>query len=486
MRKLLSLFLLVLGVIAAYKLAVWYGAYRTLTRIQDRFQGVGVLAWEGTASTLTGEVRLLRPRVQFFDLTAPLRADSISFSRPTPWGLLATLYGSPAYPPDQWSLRLDNFRLSVPQQLFKPWASADLPGLGVFNPWRLYQCGPHRFLNGAELRGMGVPRISGDAVLSYRRDPANGLIRLALDMNAGVAGSLDLRIESRPPAAWQWGKGPGVLPGPRTFHLVLRDGGFMRRVSAFCSEATGLTPGQWALQAARAWQAALLAKGWVPSSLVVALYRQWLQQGGELRLDAQPSGAFHWAQIDGGDLGQAIKQAGLHVSYNGDEVPGLDMSRLPQPAPNAKEPARKTAGGASDGQEPVNQAPGFKPLALKEASRWLGRTVKVLYDGGKTMQGRLDAADARSLTVTRILPEGQVSYSIDRADVHQLEVWRSADEAPPLAAPQATSNPLTSPNGVSAPAESGGATSAPGASASTGVVPQSPTSAVEGGAGNGN
>jgi len=451
MRKVLSLFLLVLAVVAGYKLAVWYGTYRALTGFQDRLQSVGVLAWDGSDSTLAGQVRLVQPRIQFFDLSAPLRADSLTLSRPNPWALLKTLYGGGTQPPDQWVMRLENFNMSLPDQLFKPWAGADFPALGAFNPWRLYRCGDHRTLNGKELRGMGVPRVSGDAVLNYRLAPSDGNIHLALDINAGVVGSLDLQATTPPPGSWNVGDWPQALATPTSVHLVVRDGGFMRRVSAYCSEATGLTPGQWALQAARAWQAALEAQGLMPSSQTVALYKQWLQKGGELTVDLQPSGSFRFARLASGPIPDAIKLAGLKILYNGDEVPGLEMTRQGGIAPAAASPTPAAAPKAA-GASQASRGPAFRSLDATQAPRWVGRQVRVLYDGGKTLQGRLDAADSSSLTVTRMVEGGQVSYPVKLSEVHRLQVWRSAGETPPL--PQRTSAPVGTPAMTSTPYQS--------------------------------
>lgn len=452
MRKVLWLFLLVLAVIAGYKLAVWYGTYRSLARVQDHFQSLGVVTWDATDSTLTGGVTLERPRIQLFDITAPIRADRLTFQQPTPWGLIKTLYGLDDQPPRHWSLKLDNFNLSLPNQLLKPWAGSDLPTLGVFNPWRLYQCGPHHYLNGAELRGMGISAISGDADLDYRIDPKDGQLHLALDVNAGAVGSLDLNLVSAPPASWSPGHWPADLPVPASAHLDIRDGGFMRRVAAYCSEANGISPAQWALQSAKAWQSDLEANGYTASTQLVALYKQWLQQGGELAVDLAPAAATGYAKLSGAGLSAAIKQLGLTVTYNDDRIPGLDLGRIQtRTSAPATAPAKQTSAAASSA--PV-KAPGFVAADPGEAARWLGRRVQVLYDDGKRVEGRLDAADRHSLTVTRNVDGGQASYPIDLSTVTKLLVWRTPGEAlPPLpasASQAATSEPASTSGSTSA------------------------------------
>lgn len=304
---------------------------------------------------------------------------------------------------------------------------------------------------------MGIPKVSGDVELDYRIARSDGNLHLALDVNAGVVGSLVLNLVTPPPASWDPARWPAGLPIPTSVHLDIRDGGFMRRVAAYCSETRGISPAQWALQAARAWQSDLESQGFIPSSQMIALYKQWLQQGGELSIDMAPSAGASYAKLSGEPLAKAIGQLGLTVTYNDDQVPGLDIGRVPsQTSAPAAAPVKKTSAPAKTVQQP-----GFIPVDPGQAERWLGHRVQVLYDDGKQMDGRLEAADRHSLTVTRNIDGGQASYPIDLSAVTRLLVWHTPGEPmPPLptSAPQAdtsapqpapTSGSTSTPEGVS-------------------------------------
>lgn len=459
MRKVVLALMLVLVVLGGYKAAVWYGTLNWLNAAQADIESAGVLSWDGIESTLGGEVTVDNLRLQLFDLTLPIHVGSISLSRPTPWALLMTLFGSHDTPPRNWTLKVNNLDMELAPGLFKSWAVSSDGGSpsSRFLPWGVYACGASHRLTVDQLIAMGIHQLHGSASLIYQTDMQAGLIRSKLSVNAGTLGSFDLNLVSPPPNRWSALDSLAEWPLPQSVRLVVRDGGFMRRLSAYCSQQADRTEQRWSQAATQDWRAALAQHGIVPGQELLQLYENWMENGGELALSLQQQDEdLSYSSLLQGTPDQAIQALGVQLAYNGASVPSLsvalDRDKLARSlAPPAPAPAATPKTPAAPPE------PAYRDTPVAQAVGWVGRMVKVTT-AGKTLEGRLDQVDDNTLQVAQNVQGGVVEYPVAMDQVTALQVWRTPGEAPPHPIPVPTPAPA-----ASAESATGQATSAPAA-----------------------
>jgi hypothetical protein len=201
--------------------------------------------------------------------------------------------------------------------------------------------------------------------------------------------------------------------------LIFRDAGLMRRVSAYCARETGLEVGDWAANAAAALERGLLIRGYRPSPQMLALYRQWLTEGGELAFTVAP---------DAERLGIPVREAGdatdsWPVLYNGARVPDLYLTRLEQPPPPLPELAA----------EPVPEDPeqqGWYADSVDNAANWIGRRVRIRLSNDNQVEGRLVSVSEQELEIARTVAGGEVAYPILIRAITDFEVWRRGRSEP--------------------------------------------------------
>lgn len=426
MKKLLSL-IVILALVAwgSYKGAVWWLADQTLTEVRRSVSDHGALERGDIASTLGGELVLNSTRFQSFQLTQPLEIRRLTYRAGSPVALLASLYGGHDLP-RTWRLDVAGWRLPLDAAMLRNWVTdtdeqAPRP---LFAP----VCGPdaRQQLGSGDLIRMGMTELTGDAQL---RQTSGGV---RLELFTRESGSLEVEWDN---ARLRFdGDSVDLAPGADSVRVVIRDGGLMRRVTAYCARETSVSESEWADLVMTAFSEGLASRGLDASPQLLALYRQWLTEGGELSFTLPGEG---WpglpvrepeAVADGGETDEGTGRAGesLAVSYNGSTVPDVYLRRT-KPVTQAVAPA---ALEPLAGPDQAQLVAGWHPVALEQAENWLDYTVRVTLSNGRTVEGRLTRVDDKQVEVARPVDGGEVAYPMASRAVDRLEVWRRGARSP--------------------------------------------------------
>lgn len=191
----------------------------------------------------------------------------------------------------------------------------------------------------------------------------------------------------------------------------------MRRLAAYCGRQTGLSEQDWVALAARTLDQVLRDRGVRASDSLLALYRRWLLEGGEVSVTLQPRQSWWGIPVrdenaDSGDWA---------LTYNDESVPGLYLTSLPAPPPPVATPAAVARGTPEPAGQPERE--GWYAHAPEDVDAWLGYRVRVTLNNGKVVDGRLESADERELAVARPVAGGEVVYPILRRALSQVEIW---------------------------------------------------------------
>lgn len=419
MKKLLSL-IVILALVAwgSYKGAVWWLADQTLTEVRRSLSDYGALERGEIASTIGGELVLHGARFQSFQLTQPLDIERLTYRAGSAMALLTSLYGGHDLP-RSWRLDVAGWRLPLDSAMLRNWVTdtdeqAPRP---LFAP----VCGPdaRQQLGSGDLIRMGMTELAGDARL---RQTAGGV---RLELFTTESGSVEVEWDN---ARLRFdGDNVSLTPGADSVTVVVRDGGLMRRVTAYCARETSLSESAWADLVITAFSEGLASRGLEASPQLLALYRQWLTEGGEVSLTLDPSAGWPWLPVREGGAGDeepaedvAPPGGALAASYNGSTVPDIYLSRVEAASPEVPEEALEPLVSPQQAQVIA----GWQPVALDQAEGWLDHTVRVTLSNGRTLEGRLTRVDDKQVEVARPVDGGEVAYPMARRAVDRLEVWR--------------------------------------------------------------
>ena len=409
-RLLATLVVLVLIGFAAFKAGVWWLADQRMADARQALEPYGVLHRGSISSGVEGRLVLNNASWQDFELTQPLEIARVELDTGSPVSLLSALL-DPTGLPAQWTLRLDGLGLTLDPTMLRNWVTAEGANSEGDPALFVLSCAPdpRQQLGSGDLIRMGITALAGDGFV--RQTPGN----LHAELNTASTGSLELdwpdarvRIQDSELT---------ISRGAEPMNLILRDGGLMRRIAAYCAREAGIETGEWAGRAMEALVAGLQARGLAASDQLKALYRQWLLEGGELTVSLQPDQPLFGVPVRGADDdGEGLSWP---VRYNGAGVPDVYLTEA---EPVAQEAPEVSVEPVVPREDPETES--WYPAELENAEQWIDRQVRVTLSNDNVVEGRLVSVSERELEVARVVAGGEVAYPMLIRAIVNFEVWR--------------------------------------------------------------
>lgn len=409
MKRLLSVLIIVaLVAFAGFKAGVWWLTDQRLAEARTALSEFGVLERGSIGSGLDGRVILKHSHWQDFRLTQPLALGLAELETGSPLTLLTTL-ANPEALPDSWRLTLEQASMALEPTMFRNWVTAGADIEAIQPPLVALACAPdpRQQLGSGDLKRMGIDSVSGDLVLIQSPEG------LRAELNTADTGSLEV----------DW---PGarlalvdaeltLANSDADISVTLRDAGLMRRLSAYCARETGLTVNEWASRAVTALETGLESRGYQGSEQLLALYRQWLTEGGELAVSADPAAGMLGIPLRADENSSQSWQ----VAYNGAGVPDVYLADIAVPEPSVSVAALERVVPQEDPN--IQQ---WHVESLESANNWLGRQVRVRLSNTNALEGKLVSVGERELEIARSVAGGEMAYPILIRAIRQFEVWR--------------------------------------------------------------
>lgn len=411
MKRLLTT-LIILGLVgfAGYKATAWWLADQRLAEARAELEPWGVLKRGAIGSGVDGHLVLSGGGWQDFRLTQPLEFRRLEVDTGSPANLLTAL-ADPSHMPETWSAQIDGLSLALEATMFRNWVTADgetgegKPAVFVLS------CAPdpRQQVSSGDLMRMGITGLTGELLIRQNAD------QLHAELNTAGTGSIELswpgvRLNPLHPEALL-----AASSGP--MHLVIRDAGLMRRITAYCARESGKSLQAWATQAVNAFSEGLKSRGFEASKQLLALYRQWLVDGGELALTLDFQAPFYGIPVD--EPGTEHTDTNWGVKYNEASVPDVYLKKI---APVVQQSGNENPEPVAPPENPDHQ--GWYADAVENAGDWIDYKVRVTLSNDNSVEGRLVSVTDQKLEVARVVGGGEVAYPMLIRAVVRFEVWR--------------------------------------------------------------
>jgi len=289
-------------------------------------------------------------------------------------------------------------------------------------PLGIYACGEQHRVSHNNLRKMGIHEYKSSITIKKSDDVESDALVLSVLIDRGPLG------ETKLSTAWGAFSIPGELSlwDARKFQLkdlsiAHVDNGYFRRLSNFCSVLNSLDRTQFSEQASKQWQQSLSSIGLNAEEGVRQLYRDYLLQGGQLKLSLSPSKPFtfdSFKQLLDKDL---ISYFGVSAQLNGTAIP---TSKLTVNGKHFKPPVLTVIDEQKEAGTNIEQRKsGYLPISLESLEQTIQQKVRLIMLDGKHYQGLVVSVDEYKLELSKMLAGGSVAYSLQRDQIASIEMW---------------------------------------------------------------
>lgn len=286
-------------------------------------------------------------------------------------------------------------------------------------PLGLYACGEQDRTSHKNLRQMGVHDYHSSITIKKSNDVEAGTLGLAVWLARGALGETKLttiwRASSVPSDLTQWEIENFQLDSLSLTHI---ENGFFRRLSNFCSNFTQFDRAKFSEHASEAWQKGLSSIGLDAGLRLRQLYRDYLHQGGQLKVTLSPSKPFvfgRFKQLLDKDL---IAYFGASAELNGTM---MLPAKLMVNGQHFRPPIATVIEGKTDRIEATKS--GYLPIAIATLEQSFQEKVRLVMLNGKSYQGLVVFVDENKIELSQMLAGGVVAYVLQRDQIKSIEMW---------------------------------------------------------------
>ena len=433
-KLLLALLLLPFVVYAGIKAYIHHNVKSTLTDLVATAAPFASIHYDGIGSTLGGKISIEGIKVQPTGLTDVVHIKDIEIQTP---GLKFLLFGSRKIRdgefPEKMQLALHGVTLDLDGQMMDMLdrflsAAADSGAVRAVS-----HCGDIQYFGPRQYRKLGYDTLVMDMTLGYEYEKVLERLRMQMewqtrDMASFKAefimsgGRLSLRESLASP------------PRMTAVNAVYKDLSITDRMKRYCASASGTSAEEYINAEVDQSDAAYLHKwGFVPGPGIRAAYRQFLQNPGEVRIEARSPEGIDPASLKLFRPEDAVSMLNLGVKVNGTAVTDLSYRRAAadEPATAGKAAAvpggesvtaRPAPGTGSARAEPEVTKSGYRAVRLGELPQHLGRQVRVFLIGNVVREGMLAEVQGKELVLERRYAGGAMTVRVAVNRIEKIEV----------------------------------------------------------------
>jgi hypothetical protein len=283
LRNLLLAAILLAG---ALKLLAWYEAGQDAQRAIAALAPYAQLRYDGLSAGLDGSVTLsgVSLAIKRGATQDMYRADSVTLESPSVFWLIKHALLSETDMPARFGVSVQGLKLPAKVWLDPQWLNA-----ATLVPFETLGCGATAFTS-TDYSKMGVAFGEARQHLEYRYDAETKLLDLTLSLSVPAFANLTLEGELHP-------FDPKSAPNLDSLHIdrlaaAYADNGYLQRRNQFCAQRQNLSPKQFVEQHVTAALALLAQHRIQPSSELVKLYHNLIENGGRASVLSLPNSNF--------------------------------------------------------------------------------------------------------------------------------------------------------------------------------------------------
>lgn len=417
LRKFILILIIVPAVLyGAVKGYLWYTINSQMEALQKSLQPVARLSWREILTPMLGPIGVKHLVVRPHIVNDPIQIGSILIHANDPmqrFELISAHLRDEV--PKKLVMSINRVSLDLNGEIAN-WIGKFQKGAVVGTPIDALACGDRQFFTIDDLRDMGYKELATDINLQYSLNDLKSALDLFIKIR--THDMMEFAIDALIPASEVPNSTKRLTleePSVESLSVTVRDLGYNKNKTTFCSVNTGKTPEQYIQAHVEAVRARAMENGFEPSAELMRAFQQYLTKPSTITLAIRPIDASPLTALRLPDSNDAIKSLGLEVSINDKPVENIGSFQTAE---------QRLAALQAEQEENQVKVIKYRDTPIPELVHYLDQRILIDTTDGKFLRGYLNAVAPDKLVLTRQLVGGSATFAVATKDIERVRVLR--------------------------------------------------------------
>ncbi len=283
-------------------------------------------------------------------------------------------------------------------------------------------CGDLKYFTPSDLQAMGYDKLRGGFVVSYRFDPAKGVI---VDYQVKVKDKMDLNLQFTIKGITSQSLQEIQMGHPSVSHIQLKmeDKNYRSKVNAYCAKLNASTEEQYVAKHVAGVKALLEVNGLYIGDGLLNAYKTFQSDGGvvEMEIDLTsrtPLSQWHLYKADV-ILEHFLK---FKLALNGKAIDDLSLSWDQERVIAALKGEVHEVEEEPEEVIPMTVPVEYHQASFAELKKYRSHKARIETKKGKEYYGKIMKADNNVVELRVKLRNGSISYHIRKRNIAEIEI----------------------------------------------------------------
>jgi hypothetical protein len=288
-------------------------------------------------------------------------------------------------------------------------------------PLGFTRCGGVNALGPTEFQALGYDTFHLNLSLAYNINELRPAMQLTVKFNhqAMFATTTEARL-TLPQAHLALNDLVTLSPRLSALTMTLNDRSLVERLNGFCAEKETMSVPVYIDQQIEYLQRALQVQGIMLSSELTSLYREFMTQGGQIKMMATPQHALPLGEIAKQSLEDTLDLLNLAITVN--DLPVTDLSLEFQEPETFSYSKKEVTSDTIRSHKQQDNPPQYLSIPYEELSDHLGSMAIIYTVNGSEHKGKLEVIDQNAIKLVRQMRGGSVAFTINIYEIEKVLV----------------------------------------------------------------
>jgi hypothetical protein len=412
-RVLLIILIAIVGGIAGY---FWYDTRAHLKQIMTVLKPFAEVRYSSIYASPFGSAGIKGLEILPYGIDAKFLVDKVSLQGNNLFSLLAINRAfEQGRLPKSTQLILEDVQIPIGN----PFLENPFDNSSFQLPFEFTLCGEIVSFSATEFQALGYDdALHLDLSLAYNINELRPSMELTVKFNPQAMLAITTKAElTLPQATLSLTDLMTLSPRLTELIVVLKDLSLVKRLNSFCAKKENMNVATYIEEQVEYLQHRLRSWGILLGNDLTDFYREFMTQGGQIKITASPRHALPLQELTSQSLKDILDRLNLAIAVN--HLPATPLS-LEFHDPETFSYSKKEITSDTIRFQQQENMPKYRSIAYEELADYLGSQAIIYTVNGSEHKGKLEAINHNTVKLVRQMHGGSIAFTINIYDIKKV------------------------------------------------------------------